>query len=155
MELPNLLPSALNSMLIACWFIYASLNRFIRNFDRGFSILDADCTSVSRHREAMGGQVKCVICLSGIREGDEIRKPRCSHLFHRSCLDRWIEQRRVDCPLCRGPLVSVDVKEKIEEEEYSEDSTLPLLAFVQSEWWSRCVVLVEEGFDGGFPLKLL
>ncbi|KAK9750344.1 hypothetical protein RND81_02G189400 [Saponaria officinalis] len=49
---------------------------------------------------------KCVFCLSGLREGDRVRKLTCRHVFHTHCLDGWIGQMKFSCPLCRSPLAS-------------------------------------------------
>ncbi|XP_020583543.1 RING-H2 finger protein ATL57-like [Phalaenopsis equestris] len=84
-------------------------------------------------------QLLCIFCLSEIGEGEQVRKLNCSHLFHRSCFDKWLEYRRTSCPLCRCSLILLEAKteqhdEEIEDEEV-EDSATPLLAFVQREWW--------------------
>nr|XP_043607771.1 E3 ubiquitin-protein ligase RHA2B-like [Erigeron canadensis] len=44
---------------------------------------------------------ECSVCLSGLEEGDEIRKLRCKHVFHRGCVDTWLENDRATCPICR------------------------------------------------------
>lgn len=41
----------------------------------------------------------CVICQSGVSEGESVRQLRCGHGFHRHCVDRWLQRRSV-CPLC-------------------------------------------------------
>lgn len=50
--------------------------------------------------------VQCVFCLCDVEDGEEVRELRCEHLFHRSCLDRWVGFGRVTCPLCRKSLAS-------------------------------------------------
>lgn len=48
----------------------------------------------------------CVVCLDEFDDGEEIRRLFvCRHVFHRRCLDRWIDCDRRTCPLCRTPLV--------------------------------------------------
>ncbi|KAF3443643.1 hypothetical protein FNV43_RR13333 [Rhamnella rubrinervis] len=47
--------------------------------------------------------VECAVCLSKIEEGQEIGELRCSHFFHKVCLDKWVVGfNRMTCPLCRG-----------------------------------------------------
>ncbi|XP_030473748.2 uncharacterized RING finger protein P4H10.07-like [Syzygium oleosum] len=47
----------------------------------------------------------CAVCLSCIEEKDEVRElSNCSHVFHRECLDRWVDHNQVTCPLCRSLL---------------------------------------------------
>lgn len=41
----------------------------------------------------------CVICLEQMKEGDLVTIIYCSHIFHKYCIDMWIEKKRI-CPLC-------------------------------------------------------
>ncbi|KAM0982004.1 hypothetical protein ACFX13_015306 [Malus domestica] len=52
------------------------------------------------------GQVtECSICLECIERSHEVREQcNCDHLFHRECLDGWVNQGQVTCPLCRAVL---------------------------------------------------
>lgn len=45
----------------------------------------------------VGVDTTCIICLD---EMTLAKKLRCGHIFHLSCLRRWIEQN-VQCPTCR------------------------------------------------------
>ncbi|KAK3143912.1 hypothetical protein QOZ80_4AG0306540 [Eleusine coracana subsp. coracana] len=48
----------------------------------------------------------CAVCLCGIGGGDEVRRlTNCRHVFHRGCLDRWMDHDQRTCPLCRAPLI--------------------------------------------------
>lgn len=42
----------------------------------------------------------CAICLSDFEEGDKLRVMRCSHRFHKSCVDEWLRVN-ASCPSCR------------------------------------------------------
>lgn len=47
----------------------------------------------------------CCVFLDCIERSEEIRELRnCSHLFHRKCLDYWVDEGQVTCPLCRSLL---------------------------------------------------
>ena len=48
--------------------------------------------------------VECVVCLSKIEEGDDIRVLKCDHMYHRHCLDKWVAFKNHTCPLCRESL---------------------------------------------------
>ncbi|KAJ0261285.1 hypothetical protein HA466_0044340 [Hirschfeldia incana] len=61
----------------------------------------------------------CAVCLGDLEDGDEVRELRnCSHVFHRECIDRWLDYECDDnnnegeednhrtCPLCRTPLLA-------------------------------------------------
>lgn len=49
---------------------------------------------------------ECAVCLCGIEAGDEIRRLRCSHVFHAACFDRWVGCGGWTCPLCRNHLTN-------------------------------------------------
>ncbi|MCL7046175.1 hypothetical protein MKW94_016993 [Papaver nudicaule] len=50
----------------------------------------------------------CIVCLCQFQRKDEIRQLNtCEHIFHRSCLDRWIHHGQVLCPLCRTPFLTM------------------------------------------------
>uniref|UniRef100_A0A5B7AIS0 Putative E3 ubiquitin-protein ligase RHA2A n=1 Tax=Davidia involucrata TaxID=16924 RepID=A0A5B7AIS0_DAVIN len=53
-----------------------------------------------------GAGLECVVCLSGLRDGDQVRKLACCHVFHKECFDGWLDHLKFNCPLCRSPLVS-------------------------------------------------
>merc|ERR1719419_1335386 len=42
----------------------------------------------------------CCICLEDFKEGDNIRRLPCLHIFHRDEIDQWL-QRNHKCPICR------------------------------------------------------
>ncbi|KAK8957778.1 hypothetical protein KSP39_PZI001357 [Platanthera zijinensis] len=83
-------------------------------------------TGIFHYKQAPGEQLLCVFCMSDVGDGEKVRKLDCSHLFHSSCLDKWLAHRRTDCPLCRRSPVLFD--------DEADDSAPPLLAFVQREW---------------------
>ncbi|CAH8382373.1 unnamed protein product [Eruca vesicaria subsp. sativa] len=53
-----------------------------------------------------GGSSDCVVCLSKLQEGEEVRKLECRHVFHKRCLEGWLHCLNFTCPLCRSALVA-------------------------------------------------
>lgn len=47
------------------------------------------------------GEDECSICLATLEPGDIVRRLRCTHCFHKPCIDRWLLQK-ARCPLCLG-----------------------------------------------------
>ncbi|XVF72938.1 hypothetical protein PTKIN_Ptkin12aG0160800 [Pterospermum kingtungense] len=48
----------------------------------------------------------CAICLACIEDSEEIRElGNCCHLYHRECVDGWVDQGHGTCPLCRLKLL--------------------------------------------------
>lgn len=73
-------------------------------FDELDSSESASASSSSSSSCVVGGD--CAVCLSGIGGRDEVRRlSNCRHVFHRGCLDRWMEHDQRTCPLCRAPLI--------------------------------------------------
>ncbi|OLL21735.1 putative RING finger protein [Neolecta irregularis DAH-3] len=46
---------------------------------------------------------RCQVCLSDYEAGEQVRRlGKCSHYFHRECIDEWLTTGRNSCPLCRN-----------------------------------------------------
>nr|AEQ19306.1 RING zinc finger protein [Brassica napus] len=56
---------------------------------------------------------ECSVCLSKFEEDSEINKLKCGHLFHKTCLEKWIDYWNITCPLCRTPLVVVAADDQL------------------------------------------
>lgn len=49
--------------------------------------------------------IECCVCLNRIEGREIIRETsNCGHIFHSQCLDRWVDQNQLTCPLCRTML---------------------------------------------------
>lgn len=47
----------------------------------------------------------CTVCLDPMEKNDEMRELcKCCHVFHKVCLDTWVNEGQVTCPLCRSTL---------------------------------------------------
>ena len=42
---------------------------------------------------------ECVICLEEMTEDQMLTLVRCSHIYHKECLEKWIYKNSI-CPLC-------------------------------------------------------
>lgn len=78
-----------------------------RELVRFHSALDEECPL--RVVEGSGSGCECAVCLEEIGAGDVGRRLACGHLFHASCIDRWVLQTvgmaggggGPVCPLCK------------------------------------------------------
>lgn len=61
-------------------------------------------------------ETNCAICMER-GESQQWRKLRCSHYFHKRCVDTWF-QLNVNCPVCRA-----DIREDAAEDEEDEEET--------------------------------
>lgn len=58
----------------------------------------------------------CAVCLYEFERHEEIRRlANCRHIFHRNCLDRWMDLDRKTCPLCRTQFVPYDMQSAFNE----------------------------------------
>ncbi|CDP08780.1 unnamed protein product [Coffea canephora] len=65
----------------------------------------------------------CAVCLSEFEGGEEIRwLKNCKHIFHRSCLDRWMDHDQKTCPLCRTPFVPRDLEDEFNQRLWAASS---------------------------------
>ncbi|KAK1261706.1 E3 ubiquitin-protein ligase RHA2A [Acorus gramineus] len=72
------------------------------------SILIQEILPVVRFEELgmNGGDESCAVCLYEFEGGEEVRRlTNCRHIFHKGCLDRWMDHDQRTCPLCRTPLI--------------------------------------------------
>ncbi|KAI0265606.1 hypothetical protein BC834DRAFT_167967 [Gloeopeniophorella convolvens] len=45
---------------------------------------------------------RCLICLDEYGAEEDLRLLGCRHVFHKECVDRWLETGRNNCPACRS-----------------------------------------------------
>ncbi|KAJ8564434.1 hypothetical protein K7X08_000894 [Anisodus acutangulus] len=44
---------------------------------------------------------ECPVCLADFNHDTEINRLSCGHVFHKLCLEKWLKNWNVTCPLCR------------------------------------------------------
>ncbi|TKR63217.1 hypothetical protein L596_027073 [Steinernema carpocapsae] len=46
---------------------------------------------------------QCTTCMDNLKEGDEVGRLDCGHMFHRDCIVPWLQTRNT-CPVCRAAI---------------------------------------------------
>jgi hypothetical protein len=64
-----------------------------------------DPTSLADPSLADDSQHKCLVCQCEYDEGEQLRRLPCSHFFHQSCVDVWLQSKDF-CPYCRSSIAS-------------------------------------------------
>lgn len=79
-------------------------------------LLIRELLPVVKFSELVDPPESCAVCLYEFDGGDEIRQlSNCRHVFHRCCLDRWMDHDQKTCPLCRTPLIPDDLQDSFNE----------------------------------------
>ena len=47
---------------------------------------------------------KCVVCQYEFKNGENITKLNCGHIFHTDCVDTWLSKNKV-CPMCHKEII--------------------------------------------------
>ncbi|XP_022865709.1 probable E3 ubiquitin-protein ligase XERICO [Olea europaea var. sylvestris] len=54
---------------------------------------------------------ECSVCLSEFKQYAEVNHLSCGHVFHKSCLEKWLKYWNVTCPLCRIHMMPQEVED--------------------------------------------
>ncbi|KAD0098659.1 hypothetical protein R6Q59_003931 [Mikania micrantha] len=88
----------------------------LNHFQSVSSVLIRELLPVVKFAELVDPPESCVVCLYDFDAGDDIRRlTNCRHVFHRCCLDRWMDHNRKNCPLCRTPFIADDLQDSFNE----------------------------------------
>nr|XP_043624689.1 probable E3 ubiquitin-protein ligase XERICO isoform X2 [Erigeron canadensis] len=49
---------------------------------------------------------ECSVCLVEFKPDAEINCLSCGHVFHKSCLEKWLNYWNITCPLCRNHIMA-------------------------------------------------
>ncbi|KAM0837744.1 hypothetical protein ACQ4PT_061429 [Festuca glaucescens] len=52
-------------------------------------------------RRGASGSPDCRVCLAKFEPESVVNRLPCGHLFHRACLETWLDYDHATCPLCR------------------------------------------------------
>jgi len=92
------------------------------------SASDGTCASGPQQQQQQGYMElsdECTICLDEFTPGVRVRKLPCEHIFHSTCIARWLIERSAVCPLCKldlyiDPVVEFDESSSDDDDESSQ-----------------------------------
>ncbi|XP_047336920.1 probable E3 ubiquitin-protein ligase XERICO [Impatiens glandulifera] len=112
----NMLKGLINSMLRRMG-MQTEFFEVMDNVGFGPCLLLADCQSKSfleqfrsKNRAIRFGsirsgddhQLECSVCLIEFERRAMINKLGCGHVFHKACMEKWVDGYNISCPLCRS-----------------------------------------------------
>ncbi|XP_059643562.1 brassinosteroid-responsive RING protein 1-like [Cornus florida] len=88
----------------------------VSEFHSVSAVLIRELLPVVKFSDLVDPPESCAVCLYEFDGSDEIRRlTNCRHIFHRSCLDRWMDHDQKTCPLCRTPFIAEDLQDEFNE----------------------------------------
>ncbi|KAK1436251.1 hypothetical protein QVD17_02030 [Tagetes erecta] len=88
----------------------------VTHFHSVSAVLIRELLPVVKFSELVDPPESCAVCLYEFDSGDDIRQlTNCRHIFHRCCLDRWMDHDQKTCPLCRTLFVPDDLQASFNE----------------------------------------
>ena len=55
----------------------------------------------SELKDKSKGAINCSICMDDYKEEDQIVILKCNHYYHEKCIENWLCNQKVTCPICR------------------------------------------------------
>eukprot|EP00934_Nitzschia_sp_Nitz4_P003783 Nitzschia sp. Nitz4//scaffold15_size197535//132603//134631//NITZ4_001593-RA/size197535-augustus-gene-0.228-mRNA-1//-1//CDS//3329537760//3773//frame0 len=78
---------------------------------------------------------ECVICLDDFEEDTRLRKLPCGHVFHSTCISRWLVERSAVCPLCKYDLYEPEETESVPSSAAVEPTPSSSWSTVFRQWF--------------------
>mmetsp|Transcript_37942 Transcript_37942/g.73482 ORF Transcript_37942/g.73482 Transcript_37942/m.73482 type:complete len:270 (+) Transcript_37942:95-904(+) len=108
MNLVNQLLQRLVSVVLLLYFTNSNMNRGLSEHLLNMHS-DVVVYEESKAKDSLGERaMECSICFVKYHDGDQIRRIRCSHHYHKDCIDPWLVKYRNRCPLCNYVLGAED-----------------------------------------------
>ncbi|URD74949.1 Zinc finger, C3HC4 type (RING finger) [Musa troglodytarum] len=100
----------LSQALVLCTlsiFNYAILVAFLTEIPRAlYAVPSSSPSSTVSVVISEPDMDSCVICMDEFMSGEELWVlPRCKHLFHGMCIERWLLAPSMTCPVCRKHVI--------------------------------------------------
>ena len=90
--------------ILRCLDLHRQNRRIIRENRRSRQRIDVNNLNTLLLCEELPDE-SCSICLEDFKTGDEIKKLNCTHVFHKECLEPWLNNNNRNCPMCRTDII--------------------------------------------------
>eukprot|EP00531_Pseudo-nitzschia_arenysensis_P000271 CAMPEP_0116141442 /NCGR_PEP_ID=MMETSP0329-20121206/14385_1 /TAXON_ID=697910 /ORGANISM="Pseudo-nitzschia arenysensis, Strain B593" /LENGTH=617 /DNA_ID=CAMNT_0003636627 /DNA_START=260 /DNA_END=2110 /DNA_ORIENTATION=- len=95
----------------------------------------AACEAAAQQNSYMELSDECTICLDEFVHGVRVRKLPCGHVFHSTCIARWLIERSAVCPLCKMDLF-IEPEEEDESSSDDSDTSAPTPPAFWNSWFT-------------------
>ena len=48
---------------------------------------------------------ECTVCLETFKDDDTVIITKCKHLYHKDCINKWLIDYSVKCPICKNNII--------------------------------------------------
>ena len=90
--------------ILRCLDIHRENRRIIRENRRSIQRIDVNNLNTLLLCNELPDE-SCSICLEEFKTGDNIKKLNCTHVFHKECLEPWLNNNNRNCPMCRTDIL--------------------------------------------------
>ncbi|CAI9777982.1 unnamed protein product [Fraxinus pennsylvanica] len=101
----TVLPEIIRLIVLAIFVSWKSY-RLVRSNYKYMAMINKKSSKFICRKNPDSEFQECAICLSEFVEGEKGRELECKHLFHRHCVEKWLQEYKATCPLCRCSIVS-------------------------------------------------
>ncbi|KAL2503781.1 RING-type domain-containing protein [Abeliophyllum distichum] len=105
----TVLPEIIRLIILAIFVLWKFYRLVSSNYKYMSMINKKSSKFVYRRNHLESDFEECAICLSEFVEGEKGRELECKHMFHRHCVEKWLQEYKATCPLCRSSIVSEEI----------------------------------------------
>ncbi|CAA2994447.1 E3 ubiquitin- ligase RHA2B-like [Olea europaea subsp. europaea] len=104
----TVLPEIIRFIVLAI-FVSWKFYRLVRSNYKYMAMINKSSSKFIYRRNPNSELQECAICRSEFVAGEKIRELKCKHMFHRHCVEKWLQEYKATCPLCRSSIVSEEI----------------------------------------------
>ena len=96
---------------LACDGLHCRLKKAALVALGNFPTFDLDRLQLERKRlglkSGVSGAAECAVCLETLKARELVAVLQCKHVFHGTCLSRWVGEGHFSCPICRAEVQEI------------------------------------------------
>uniref|UniRef100_A0A669B352 RING-type domain-containing protein n=1 Tax=Oreochromis niloticus TaxID=8128 RepID=A0A669B352_ORENI len=103
------------------YFVFISANRLYNMSRSKRNEKRLKSEAKKRDEETSSDSSMCAVCIESYKVGDVVTVLTCDHIFHKTCIEPWLLERRT-CPMCKCDILKALGVEDDRKESFSAES---------------------------------